>query len=308
MKLVVTGAGGLLGRAVSRYAAARGARVFGIGPAAAPPPDWPGAGWRAWNMCEPPPSEDWPEAEGAPVVHLAGNTAIRTFGAPQIAEAALLARRAAELARRGRGGLIVVSSAAVYSGPRTDFPVSPLREDDPVEPRTAYGLAKLAAERAAQDACPAACILRLFSILDGDASPRGRGHLTEAIVRALRVAQPIALTVDAAGRPAVRDYLTPDQFAEVVWKVAERHRADPSRLAGQVINVGSGMPTATSEIVALAEKFSGRKLAWQPVPRVGAESGVLVADVARLRELLGATPASGVSEAVARLVRNAATR
>ncbi len=305
MKLVVTGAGGLLGRAVTRCAARQGAQVFGIGRATAPA-DWRGGDWLAWDMREPLPADEMPAAAGADVLHLAGSTAIRAVDAIQIADAALLARRAADLARRLGGRLIVVSSAAVYSGKRTDYPVSALREDDPVEPRTPYGMAKLAAENAAREALPEACVLRLFSIIAGASmASGGRGHLAESIVRALRDELPLSLVLDAAGRPAVRDYLTPEQFAEIVWRLVRLNAADGRRLNGLTINVGSGVPTTTQEIIALAAEISGRTLAWNPVTKTNAESSVLVADVSRLRELLGFAPASLVKEAVAQLVRTA---
>lgn len=302
MKLVITGAGGGLGRALTQRAAAHGAAVLGVGRSPAPAREWAGRAWRRWDLREPMPAEGWTTWDGACVVHLAGDTAIREIGAPQIADAALLARRAAQLARRLGGSLILASSAAVYSGPKTDYPLEALREDDPTEPRTAYGMAKLAAEEAAREALPSVCVLRLFSVLGGETSPR-RGHLADAILRALREGAAVPLVLDAQGRPAVRDYVTPDQFAEVVLQIAEVRSGCAPDGAGEVINVGSGVPTTTREVVELAAAAAGRPIPWQSVEKANGESAVLVADVSRLRDRFGGAPASRVADALASWLR-----
>ncbi len=302
MKFVITGAGGVLGRALTPRVATHGGAVLGVGRSPAPPEQWPGRAWRTWDMREPMPTDGWTAWDGACVVHLAGDTAIRAIGAPQIADAALIARRAAQLARRLGGGLILASSAAVYSGSKTGYPVNALSEDDPTEPRTAYGMAKLAAEEAAREALPSVCVLRLFSVLGGATSAR-RGHLVDAILRALREGAAVSLALDAQGRPAVRDYVTPDQFAEVVLRIAQVRSGCAPDDAGEVLNVGSGVPTTTRELVELAAAVAGRPIPWRSVEKTNAESAVLVADVSRLRKWLGEAPASLVAEALAGMVR-----
>lgn len=304
MKLVVTGAGGGLGCALTRLAVAHGAAVLGLGRGITAPRGWSGNAWRAWDLREALPEGGWEQWEGACVVHLAGDTAIRSIAAPQIADAALLARRATQLARRLRGGMILASSAAVYSGAKTGYPITALREDDPTEPRTAYGMAKLAAEEAAREALPGVCVLRLFSVLGGEEKPR-RGHLAEAILRALREDVPVSLVLDAHGRPAVRDYVTPDQFAVTVLRLVQVSSNRGSDGAGEVFNVASGVPTTTRELVELAATLSGRPVPWHAVEQTNGESAVLVADVSRLRGHLGWTPPSLVTDAVAELVRRA---
>jgi GDP-4-dehydro-6-deoxy-D-mannose reductase len=132
-----------------------------------------------------------------------------------------------------------VSTAHVY-GPKTDR--SRLTVDSPLAPSNAYGHSKLEAERrllafAETSKPPAITIARVFSVLSPDLPP---GFLYPALIDRARRRDfsPIR------GLDSVRDFLTPEQIAEQLLRLA-RSEAPP-----KIANICSGRETTIREVAA----------------------------------------------------------
>lgn len=293
MKLIVTGAGGLLGEPVVRLARSLGHEVVGVVRRS----DVPMARLVDELVVTDLASDtaarlDWRHHAGAAVIHLAGETQIhadRDFVGANLATTAAACR----IARQTGGRLVFLSSSAVYSGPVTRYPVRHLHESDETEPTTAYGRSKKAAEDMIRRESNDAVILRLFSVL----SPRlaevpDRGHLVQAILRALAMGSPVVLRVDRAGRPAVRDYLQDGEVAQGILATLALPRATSAR----VFNLCSGVGTDAREMVAFAGEAAGREIDVRLEPETGPANAVMVGDTGARRAAFGQVRPSRVRE------------
>ncbi|HSD80317.1 MAG TPA: dTDP-4-dehydrorhamnose reductase [Solirubrobacteraceae bacterium] len=147
MRVLVTGAGGMLGRAVAGAARARGHDVVALARADADVTD--AAALRAALARAAPQAvvncAAWTDVDGAEADE-AGATRVNGTGAGNVASAAA-----------GCGARVVhVSTDYVFDG----FKREPYLEDDPVGPRSAYGRSKLAGERAVAEAAGDHAIVR----------------------------------------------------------------------------------------------------------------------------------------------------
>lgn len=240
--LIVTGASGRVGRLLAADWARRGARVAlqrrdaGAG-AGLPVLRWaPLEGPRALL--------DWVERHGAPgaMLVLAGATPgtghdLALNGA--LAEACLAAARAA-----GIGRVLLASSAAVYGGGQSE----PWREGDAARPTSAYGMAKMAMERAADPWRArglAVTSLRIGNVAGADALLLNAGKG--------------ALSIDrfADGTGPVRSYVGPQSMARVVLALAE-----PSLALPPVLNLAAPHPVAMADLATAA----GLDWRWRPAP------------------------------------------
>jgi nucleoside-diphosphate-sugar epimerase len=222
--LVVTGAGGRLGRLLHGAFAAR-----------------PQAGLRVhlcqrdksaqiqWDMLSGP-LPDWPP--GAIVLHLAG--AVRGDEQSLAANAALVAPLVQACRRNRVRGLFFASTAAVYApGPAA------AREDTPPAPASPYGRAKLAAEAAlaaADPGCPVT-VLRLANVVGADAllGPRPAG-------------QPITLDpVPGQGGGPLRSWIGPMTLAQVLADLARAMAA--GRPLPPVLNLAAAPPLPMADLL-----------------------------------------------------------
>lgn len=158
-RLLVTGASGHLGGVLADRAAAAGWEVVGTYMSQRPRD----VDWRAVELDVRDPdavarllADVRPDA----VIH----SAYRQDGPDAWATTADGARHVAEAAARRGSRLVHMSTDVVFSGRLG----RPLREDDPVDPITAYGRAKAAAEEAVSSACPEALIVRTSLIYGGE--------------------------------------------------------------------------------------------------------------------------------------------
>ncbi len=218
------------------------------------------------------------ESMRAPLKYLEGNVA-GTLG--------LLRAMVASGVKR----LVFSSSASVYA-PGSE----PLTEEAPTRPTSPYGESKLYLERALTWVCAAhgmqAVSLRYFNAA-GAVEGRRENHRPEThlVPRVLEVAAGRAPVLDLFGA----DYATPDGSCirdyVHVGDVADAHvrvLTEP-REGHRIYNVGSGRGHSVREVVAAAEKVTGRKVPLHVAPRRSGDPERLVADASRLQRETGWT-------------------
>lgn len=188
------------------------------------------------------------------------------------------------------------STCAVYGDPEK----IPITEDQKKVPVSPYGRSKLMVEQVLTDlATPSAwpkfsfAALRYFNAsgcaMDGtigeDHDPET--HLIPVILQAVLGLRP-AITVFGTDYPTadgtnVRDYIHVDDLADAHIKAMEK------LLPGQPIfcNLGTGRGFSVKEIIATAEKVTGKKVPVTYGPRRAGDAIALYANPARAKELLG---------------------
>lgn len=302
MKVIITGAGGLLGRRLSAEARNAGHEPVGIGRAPQPPADLAGEHWIAGDLADPRLLEhNWSAYRGAPVFHLAGDTQVYQAGRDFAPGNLATTRTACAIARRTGGRLVFFSSAAVYSGPRTRRPVAALRESDETRPSGDYGRTKRAAEELIGQSGVDAVVLRLFGVLSERlVDLPDRGSLVQAIVRARQTGTEMVLAMDEHGEPMVRDYMLEEDVCRCALAALAWNR-DPAHPL--TVNVCTGEATTTDRMLQLAARAGGRAIPCRAARQPGTVNPVMLGDPSRLRKLLGRVPANRVGEFWARLLQ-----
>ena len=201
--------------------------------------------------------------------------------------------------------LVFSSSAATYGAPSSAL----VREDGPAEPINPYGQTKLVGEWMARAAGRAwglrSADLRYFNVAGA-----GWPDLGDSVVMNL---VPIVFTALDEGRPPVvfgGDYPTPDGTAVRdyvhVLDLAEAHLAALDHLAAaegpvepDVFNVGTGRGASVLEVLDTVRKVTGRDFEHEVRDRRAGDPPQLVADVSRIREVLGWTAGKDLHDTVA---------
>jgi UDP-glucose-4-epimerase GalE len=192
--------------------------------------------------------------------------------------------------------IVFSSTAAIYGNPDR----VPIPESAPQRPVNPYGESKLMVERmlhwygAAHGFTHAA--LRYFNAAGADPEGEiGEDHEPEThlIPLVLQAAMGQRARIDVLGT----DYPTPDGTAIRdyihVQDLADAHiRAVQLLLRGGLsitVNLGTGAGHSVREVIAAAERVTGRRVPRREAPRRFGDPPVLVADPSRARELLGWT-------------------
>lgn len=189
------------------------------------------------------------------------------------------------------------STCAVYGIPS----VIPITEETPREPVNPYGASKLFVEHALEAYRTAYSLqymaLRYFNVAGADESGE-TGELhdpeTHLIPRILLVAAGSLPELEVFGN----DYPTPDGTCIRdyihVSDLADAHVLALENLirGGQsaAVNLGTGKGWSVKEVVAMAEKVTGRKIPLRYAPRRAGDPPALVADGSKARALLNWAP------------------
>jgi dTDP-4-dehydrorhamnose reductase len=183
-RIVITGAGGQLGRRLAAEAARLGHDVLALNSS-------------QWDITDASAGEAIVE-RGDVVVNCAAYTAVDAAEADPDGAHAVNAVGAGNVARTcalAGARLIHVSTDYVFSG-RFDGAPHPYDIDDPPEPLSVYGLSKLAGEQAVHAALPDAHVVRSAWVYTG-----AGGDFVAAIGRQIPGDGPIDVVVDQVGSP-----------------------------------------------------------------------------------------------------------
>jgi UDP-glucose-4-epimerase GalE len=197
------------------------------------------------------------------------------------------------------------STCAVYGIPS----VIPITEETPREPVNPYGASKLFVEHALEAYRMAYSLnymaLRYFNVAGADESGE-TGELhdpeTHLIPRILMVAAGMQPELEVYGNDyptpdgtCVRDYIHVSDLAEAHVRALEYLVRTGNSAA---VNLGTGKGWSVKEVVAAAEKVTGRRIPLRYAPRRAGDPPVLVADGSKARALLGWVPGRTLEQMV----------
>ena len=200
------------------------------------------------------------------------------------------------MAEAGVDRLVFASTAAIYGASAPQ----PMIEDLPDAPPHPYAASKAAAEAAigwqSQAAGLAATVLRIFNVAGGE-DRDGARLIPRVLDAALGNAPQLAVNGDGS---ALRDYVSLADTARAFVAAAERDAEVGSTLR---VNVGSGVGTSVLDVVAAVQRVTGRPVPVVHRPAVS-EPAALICDPGRAATELGWRP---VSSAIDDIVRDAWT-
>jgi nucleoside-diphosphate-sugar epimerase len=187
--------------------------------------------------------------------------------------------------------------AVVRLGSSTEYAASrhPLAEDAALEPRGFFGATKAAGsillQAAAAECGVRATVLRAFQVY-------GPGDHATRLVPVVLAAARTGGTVPLPARLSRRDWVWVGDVVDACVRAAEQE-ALPD---GTVLNIGTGVQTSTEELIATAERVTGRPIATAPGAHPGRDwdTADWVADPSAARRRLGWQPTVDLAEGLAR--------
>lgn len=189
--------------------------------------------------------------------------------------------------------LVFSSTCATYGEPER----VPIREDNPQHPINPYGRSKLAVEWMLRDSASAwglgACALAYFNA-SGAAADGSIGedhdpetHLIPLVLFAAMGKIPhisvFGTDYDTPDGTCIRDYIHMEDLAEAHRIAIEK--LQPGKFAAY--NVGTGTGYSVREIIASAQRITGRPIPVQEAPRRAGDPPRLVADPAKIKADFG---------------------
>lgn len=174
----------------------------------------------------------------------------------------------AALAKQWGARLIYAGSSSSYGAPKWNGDkVRAFSEDSILDPHTPYALSKLMGEQYAKLLCPDALILRLFNVFGAGDPPT---VYRNAIPRMVRSAIENSL-ITVYGANSGRDFMHIDTLVDIIIGFVSKHP-----YAKGVYNVSTGKPTYMKTVAELIQFHVGGKInimprrAWDKVDvRVG---------------------------------------
>jgi nucleoside-diphosphate-sugar epimerase len=287
VRVLLTGAGGFLGRYVHQSLTARGIETIALGRTQGLP-----GGFIAADLLNPSSVESAVAQAGAThLVHLAwyvehGKFWQSPLNADWVDATAYLAEAFCKA-----GGRRVVAAGTCFEYAQTEGPA--IEDVTPVQPRTPYGIAKDEARSRVMAACArfgASCAWgRIFV-------PYGTGENAQRLLPSLIAALTGSRPAFGVNRPALRDFINAADLGEAFAVLAAAEESGPYN-----ISTGEGVKieTVVREVAA--------QLGADPAPildlpsaRPG-EPAVIVGDCRKL-EALGWRPRVALKEGVARMI------
>ncbi|TCS64540.1 UDP-galactose 4-epimerase [Primorskyibacter sedentarius] len=191
------------------------------------------------------------------------------------------------------------STAATFGNPETPL----IAEDHPKNPLNPYGRTKLMIEQVLADYGHAYGIrsvcFRYFNAAGADPSGEiGEAHDPEThlvpnvLLAALGARDGLDIfgeDYDTRDGTCIRDYVHVNDIASAHLAALEYMDANPG---AHVFNLGNGDGFSIMEVIAAAEKVTGRKIPYRVGPRREGDAAILVADSSRAKALLGWSPAT----------------
>lgn len=190
------------------------------------------------------------------------------------------------------------STCATYGDPDR----VPITEDLPKKPVSPYGRSKWMTEQILDDHCKARkdfcyAALRYFNA-SGCSSDGSIGedhnpepHLIPNVLLAIMGKKP-ALTIFGTDYPTpdgtnVRDYIHVEDLADAHILAAEKLGTDAGQHKQILANLGTGVGFSVKQIIAAAEKVTGKKVPVEYGPRRAGDAIALYADPSHAKNILG---------------------
>lgn len=289
-RVLITGAGGFLGTALSRHLAPESDRIVGLD--IVPAPDhWRGA-WLQTSLNDLGSYESvlrdtdivihaaWTGFPGTP----------RDFRRDLDGDVAPTIDLYLNACRAGVSRFIFLSSGGTVYGNCGPLPIP---EDTPLRPISAYGASKAAAEiylgMLGGSEGPPATVLRLANPFGPGQTPwRGQGVVATAIACALTG---IEFEVWGEGK-SLRDYVYIDDAAAAITAAA------CSDQSAATYNIGSGVGISLNAVLRTVEDVTGRRLQVRRFPDRTVHVRTNILDVARIRTALEWSPSVGFADGV----------
>jgi UDP-glucose 4-epimerase len=194
----------------------------------------------------------------------------------------------------GVGRLVFSSTAAVYGEPEQ----VPITEDARTAPTSAYGTSKLAVDHLISGYCTAygvaAVSLRYFNVA-GSYHGMGERHEPEShlipLVLAAAAGRRAGVAIFGEDYPTadgtcIRDYIHVADLAEAHLSALRAARAGEHLIC----NLGNGAGFSVREVIAAAERVTGRPIPRTVGPRRAGDPAILVAGAGRAADRLGWRP------------------
>jgi UDP-glucose 4-epimerase len=189
---------------------------------------------------------------------------------------------------------IFASSASVYGKPN----ILPMREDMSLNPESPYAVSKLAAENYIKffhDIYGLETIILRYMNVYGPRAMENQGVISIFINRLLKNKSPVIY----GDGEETRDFINVQEVADANILAVSSKKA-----VGEIINIGSGIPTSIHQIANFVQEATNKKhikLIYSD-PRLG-DMRHAYADIKKARELLDFNPKIPLKEGITQLVK-----
>jgi nucleoside-diphosphate-sugar epimerase len=202
------------------------------------------------------------------------------------------------LAARDEGVRRVVfsSSTSVYGSSRT----LPTTEDEPCDPISPYGVAKLAAERYCISFSRVyesfeTVVLRYFNVFGPRQSPFSQyAAAVPLFIRAIAAGE--AVTINGDGEQS-RDFTYVDNVVDATLRAG-----DTPGVSGEIFNVAAGAPATVNGVAETISSILGKPVETVNIPPRPGDIRDSWADLSKAERLLGYAPSVALEEGLRRTI------
>ena len=289
MRIVITGASGLIGTNLALKLLDEGHDVFGVDERANP---WtPRVAVHIQDLREPHQGEAWRSfGKADAVVHLAARAKVHeSVERPENAlDNYKITFGVLEYCRLTSTPVVYGSSRETY-GEQTTFPVpeDAVRLEGAASPYAAAKLADEALIRAYNRCYGVGFIIIRYSNVYGRFDDYDRlGRVLPIFFDRI----PRGETVPIYGAEKAYDFTYIDDAVEGTFAAVEQLAVNPGWVSGNAINLGTGEPTTLMEAAQIVARTAGVEAKLDPQPMRAGEISRYVADLSKARALLGYEP------------------